>query len=510
MAAEQESLQSASKKAAEEHAVALENLRREADAAADGLKSRITALEADLESSRHVRGDSEAKLTQLKTQLAEARGDNEALAKERDQWQRQKADLDAALAEARAAAQTEHQTQSAALATAEGRNAELESRLAAIESDKSALTASLAETNEKIAAANESLAAAHRQIETLEASTADRGELARQLEDVRKTLAAREKATRDLQASLDEAKQELAAANEQTCPRSELSELQHKFDIALADVQKLKQENAALRDELASRPATSDADSPELIALRSEREALESRVAELEKAAQAAADATSQQDFEDLERRFEMAVDDVRELKQENAQLRDQIAKSKPDGAAAAHSGPFDWAAQKARLLAALAEEEGAGPMDGERKKERLSIQKTIEATDRLIAEKERQIAELHANQLQADSRVPTGPSREEAAKELLDADELVSQERLRLGKLQSECEEKMRAAELELSVERAKLAREQALLKERLFELQKLTPKGDADDALGKPRRRWLSALGLGDDGDDQGKKQA
>ena len=88
---------------------------------------------------------------------------------------------------------------------------------------------------------------------------------------------------------------------------------------------------------------------------------------------------------------------------------------------------------------------------------------------------------------------------------EVLSADELVAAERERLAKLQTEWEEKLRAAELEFSVERAKLAREQAALKERLFQLQKLEAQGAGLAAEGgdmKPRRRWLDALGLGDDG--------
>jgi hypothetical protein len=41
------------------------------------------------------------------------------------------------------------------------------------------------------------------------------------------------------------------------------------------------------------------------------------------------------------------------------------------------------------------------------------------------------------------------------------------------------------------------------------MFEFQKADPQGIlANDADGKPRRRWLAALGLGEEGEDGGKK--
>ena len=77
---------------------------------------------------------------------------------------------------------------------------------------------------------------------------------------------------------------ELAAVRESTRPLADLEDLQHKFDLALADVQKLKHENGDLREELASRPEANDQESPELVAIRTERDALAARVEELEQA----------------------------------------------------------------------------------------------------------------------------------------------------------------------------------------------------------------------------------
>jgi hypothetical protein len=200
-----------------------------------------------------------------------------------------------------------------------------------------------------------------------------------------------------------------------------------------------------------------------------------------------------------------MAVEDVRELKQENAKLRDQLAKAAPAASGAPPaSGKLDWAAQKARLLAALAEEDSDGPIDHDRKKERLSIQDTIEATDRALAEKEQELAELRAAEEEAAAN--RGPDLRAQTEAVLNADEIIAQERQRLADLQAEWEQKLRTAELEMSVERAKLAREQATLKEKMFELEKLAPQ--ATDETGKPRRRWLSALGLHEEAEDAPKK--
>ena len=175
--------------------------------------------------------------------------------------------------------------------------------------------------------------------------------------------------------------------------------------------------------------------------------------------------------------------------------------------AARAHGGSNDWAAQRARLVAMLEQEDGDGPLDAARKKERASIQSTIETTDRILAEKEREIAQLQSAR-QSQDRSDRADDTARDAEQCLNADELIAAERRRLATLQAELEGKLRAAELELSVERAKLAREQSALKERLFDLQKIESQaGPAAEPVDhkQPRRRWLSALGLGEEGEER-----
>jgi hypothetical protein len=70
------------------------------------------------------------------------------------------------------------------------------------------------------------------------------------------------------------------------------------------------------------------------------------------------------------------------------------------------------------------------------------------------------------------------------------------------LEQLQQEWKDKFRTAELEISVQRATLAREQAKLEETLALMESQSTNPEKTD--GKPKHRWLSALGLSDDDDD------
>ena len=306
--------------------------------------------------------------------------------------------------------------------------------------------------------------------------------------------------------ALDAAQQELAELKTSAAAPTDLAErgeLQRKFDLALADVQKLKREVSELRDELSRRPEASDQESPELIAVRSERDALINRIAELEATPPAATGADAQRDLDDLHRRFEMAVDDVRQLKQENSQLRDKVAASKSPTSAATPGGSNDWAAQRARLMAVLEEEDGASASIPERRKERASIENTIALTDRIVAEKEEELANLRAACEAAAKEPAPEPVNPHAA--ALDADEVIAAQRQRLAALEEQWEAKLRSAELEFSVERAKLARDQAAIRDQLSTLRAPSAPAAADGSDGKPRRRWLSALGLGEEGEEK-----
>ena len=319
-------------------------------------------------------------------------------------------------------------------------------------------------------------------------------------EEWQKQLAAFEEKLSQQQSNWNE--QRSAWSQERENLEREREELRQKFDLALEDVQRLRGRVAELEQELARRPEAQEADSAELVALRAERDALSERVEQLERQPDAQLDASSEQQLADLQRRFELAVEDVRELKTKNAQLEERLASAGPRPAAAAESGGMDWASQKARLLASL-EDAGGDQEDPVGRQERVTIESTIEMTDAIVAEKDSQIAELKARLAAGGDELSARDDEERNQKiaELVDADEIVAEHRQRVAQLEREMEGKLRAAELEISVERAKIARQKSELEDLRAELeaQRNThfPNG-TDPTPGVPRRRWLSKLGL------------
>jgi chromosome segregation ATPase len=279
----------------------------------------------------------------------------------------------------------------------------------------------------------------------------------------------------------------------------ERDELQQKFELALADVQRFRGRVAELEQDLARRPETGQADSAELVALRAERDALAQRVEELEQ--RPTGDADDDEQMADLQRRFEMAVEDVRELKTKNAELEARLASKKTS--THADGGGTDWESMKRRLLASLEEatDDEEAPLP---EKERIAITDTIEMTDAVVADKDREIEQLKAQMAELANRTPVveiDPHEQEVNK-LLDADEVIAAHRQRIAQLEREMEDKLRAAELELSVERARMAREKAELEDLRVEIDSRRPAAPANSqATAQPRRRWLSKLGISND---------
>jgi chromosome segregation ATPase len=349
----------------------------------------------------------------------------------------------------------------------------------------------------------------------LEASSGKQAEQAAQLAQLGRELALR-------QADLDAQRDDLAtregplgknAVNQMSgweatraALEHERDELKQKFDLALQDVQRFRGRAADLEQELARRPEASQTDSAELVALRAERDALAERVEQLERQPAAQVDANTVQQMADLRRRFELAVEDVRELKTKNAQLEAKLAES-AQRPAAGDAGGMDWESQKRRLLASL--ENSTDDDDPLPEKERLTIENTIEMTDAVVAEKDREIERLKS-ELAASRDAEANNSadkQDDKINELLDADQVIAEHRKRISNLEREMEDKLRAAELELSVERAKIARQKAELEELRSDLESQRQSHAASGtapAAGMPRRRWLSKLGLS--GEEQG----
>ena len=329
------------------------------------------------------------------------------------------------------------------------------------------------------------------------------GQIQGELEQSRSAWEESQQLVEDLQQNLSAAQDEHQQRLEQV--QQQIDESERKCELALADVHKLKKVNAELHEELDSRPEKDDGESHELVHLRSERDQLAARVEELEQIPATDSDGDSQQKLADLQARFEMAVEDVRSLKQENASLKDQLTSGSGTVTPSGGDGELDWQAQKARLMQELAAEDGAA-VTPEREEQRATIEGTITITDKVVGEKDREIAELRSQLAEAGgstfSEEEIEKIRAEAVREaqehILQEDEVIQAERTRLEQLQEEWKEKLRKAELEISVQRAEIAREKAKLEEQMSFLE--SQKEDSGSSQ-KPRRRWLSALGIKDD---------
>lgn len=279
---------------------------------------------------------------------------------------------------------------------------------------------------------------------------------------------------------------------------NERDEISHKFDLALEDLQQHRDHVAELEEQLASRPDPAEGDSLELIQLRNERDELLVRLDEL---SLQSSQENEPADIADLRERFEMAVNEVRELKTVNQELEQKLAAQPTSNLLGEEAN--DWESQKRRMLAML-DREGESP-DEERSQERASIAGTIQITDGVIHEKDQQIAELTEkiesleNQENGTDSSPT----DEATSAILDVNEVVRAERERIAELEADWEEKLRSAELELSVERAKIARAQAEITKQQQAIDAFKDIEASHKAAGKDdgKRKWFNKLGLGDD---------
>jgi len=300
-----------------------------------------------------------------------------------------------------------------------------------------------------------------------------------------------------------------------------LRQQQRAFDLVRAEHAAEAGQLAALRNRLEAKQAELETRAERLAERESETEAQRRRIAQdfrAQRAVQAAraaagggAAAGSQGEGEDFRRRYEMALEDLRELKARNADLGQQLAKGRPAAAppAPAPSGVLNWETEKQRILAAL--ESDAGKDSDAQQEERLTIEEVLRQTDQLLAEKDREIADL--KQLLQDQSGSFGALALGAAAvgEILAQDAIVQEEREKLKRLQEEWREKLCQAEVDISLERAKIARERAQIEDKLRLLESQTAnaseKVEDPSKTGKPvRGRWLSRLGLKDL--DEGKK--
>lgn len=199
--------------------------------------------------------------------------------------------------------------------------------------------------------------------------------------------------------------------------------------------------------------------------------------------------------------------EDLRELRVQNAELQNLVNRLRAEGQPSPAGATLDWEAEKRRILAALEQEDAGTP---EFAAYQDAIQKIVERTDRILGDKDRllvekdhEIAELKTlleNQSTSVGQMAVGAA---ALGEMFDGDALICEQRENLKQLQEDVQKKLREAEVEISLERAKIARERSQFEERLrrFEEQAgIAAVGSLEDAVKNPspRNRWLSRLGL------------
>ena len=294
-----------------------------------------------------------------------------------------------------------------------------------------------------------------------------------------------------------------------TAHKKQLNQRAEELNELRVQVSQLNEERETLNQQLATASASGDADS---LALGKECDKLKGQIVELESRLANSDGSAATADLQNLRKRFELAIEDVRDLKKQNSQLEEKLSRASSSTAPAADpSGEgFDWESQKRRLLASL--ESDFEDDDEETKKARLTIEGTVRITDQVVADKDQEIADLTRLLDEQSNRVGDVAVGAAAIAGMLDQDELIQQERENLKHATEEWREKLGKAELEISLERAKIARERAEYEEQLQDLKSRlgdVAAGDSPSSTpanpGKPARgRWLSKLGLKDKDDE------
>ncbi len=469
---------------------------------------QLEALAADRDALAQQLAQSEAVIGQVGRQQAALL----ALAAERDQLQtqlkqaaaeqtesrsgqvqavdlaRQLDELSAKLAGAEVALQTSEKVHTARQSAIEAERNSLHNRLQTAEADLSAATLRDAERAElvkerdrlatELASATAQFAGSHAQSQSQEVT-----ELRAQRDALKIDL---ERASAELLLARSAADRLAAIENERYALAAKLAEMERQVQTGAHD------SVVGERDVLIARV-----------------EAAEQRLAEaLAQKVAAEVGPTETRKAEDLQRRFELAVDDVRSLKKRNAELEDQISALRANRPAPVEkaSGAHDWESMKRKMIAEL-EAEGDVP-DPKRKEERLTIENTIRITDDIVGQKDHEIADLRKLLEEQSNNLGSVAVGAAAISAALDQDELIQQERERLKAAQAEWRDKLRQAEIDVSLERARIARERSELEEKLSlieseraQFQNKGPggtTGNAGDGQKAQRGRWLERLGL------------
>jgi hypothetical protein len=193
---------------------------------------------------------------------------------------------------------------------------------------------------------------------------------------------------------------------------------------------------------------------------------------------------------------------EVVELRLHSNELASRLAKYQ-DPSTISHEA-VTWEDRKQALLQILEQQE----LDSnEGATETLILKRILDETSAQVSLKDKEIADLRSlleQQSVAANGIAIGAA---AVAQLIDADEIITHERQRLKEMQMQWEQKQRQDEIEMSLERAKLARERLEIQEKLQQLEaervSLVPSNG--EAAPSPRSlqkgKWWVRLGLKDD---------
>jgi hypothetical protein len=336
-----------------------------------------------------------------------------------------------------------------------------------------------------------------------------------ELDEARRALNKADDILRTTLLQLDDQRRELETG------RLRLDEQRREVAIQQAETKsqrrRIARELRSQRSELAAACKNSQQESKaactqELTDVLAEKQELLDRLADTEsRLRDAEAVRGDAEELEVLRSRFELAVQDVRELKTRNAELEEELEELRQSSSARPNrsvpAAGLNWEAQKRNLLEQLEADFDDG--DPRQSADKLTVAGAIRITDQVVVEKEQEIRELEKLLHEKTANIGGLAIGAAAVAEMLDHDELIRDERKNLKRLQDEWREKLRQAEVEISVERAKMARERNHMEEKLQAYERQLPKsqdGSVGDSRAKPAThgRWLTRLGL-KNGDEQ-----
>ncbi|XZE19790.1 hypothetical protein SH449x_005119 [Pirellulaceae bacterium SH449] len=193
---------------------------------------------------------------------------------------------------------------------------------------------------------------------------------------------------------------------------------------------------------------------------------------------------------------------EVVELRLHSNELASRLAKYQ-DPSTISHEA-VTWEDRKQALLQILEQQE----LDSnEGAAETLDIKRILDETSAQVNLKDKEIADLRSL-LEQQSVAANGMAIGAAAvAQFVDADEIIAEERQRLKEKQQQWEQKQRQDEIEMSLERAKLARERLEIQEKLqqLEAERASQVPTDGETASSPRSlqkgKWWARLGLKDD---------